>query len=108
MFKVAFRNKFLERILRLTEKGEIKWEKTDTVAKHCTRYLGIGANHKFVIVEYQKDLDYVVDDYIGYVNKYITDVENSWEFVMDRFSEIEDFIYVMKNMIETKTLEKVS
>jgi hypothetical protein len=103
MFEVAFRNKFLERMLRLTEKDEIKWKETDTIARHCKRWLGIGANHKFVIAKYDRaNIDYEADDYIGYVNKYITDVENSWEFVMDRFSEIEDFIYIMVNMIEAK------
>lgn len=102
MFEIGFKNKFLERILRLTEKGEIKWKKTETVAKNCERWLGIGVNHKFVIVEYDKNIDYVIDDYIGYVNKYITDVENSWDFVFDRHSEIEDFIYIMKSIIKAK------
>lgn len=57
----------------------------------------------FVVVEYEKDkLDYKADNYVGCISKYITDIENTWEFVNDRYSEIDKFIKTIKEIIQNR------
>jgi hypothetical protein len=100
---MTFRHKALERIYYLTRTGEIKWEYTHTITKHCKRLRGVGMNHMFVIVEYdKKKINYKVENYVGCISKYITDIENTWEFVNDRFSEIDKFIKTIKEIIENR------
>jgi len=83
--------------------GVIKWEYTYTVIKNCKRLSGTGPNHKFVIVEFDKNIpNSFKGDYVGYIKSNITDEQETWKFVKDGINETEIFIKEIKQLIERK------
>lgn len=91
---VRFENMYLIRLLKLTEDKEIIWKEVTSIIEGSRRYEGIGLNHIFVI-----KLNKNIENYVGYRNKYLNQIETSWEFVRDDKNELDDFIFEILDML---------
>ena len=92
-----YKNKYLNRILELSLENKIVWKKSRSIDKKCIRYIGIGIGHKFVLKFYNCN-----NFYVGYINKYITNIETTWEFIIDNYQEMYYFIFDLLLLIIEK------